>query len=90
MLPRFDDFEVIDRIQVERMRYHKTTGKFPTRLVLTPVDLLELNAWLVSTDPDVLQVQYVGVDKIAEPEVLGMRYRLDAYAKSMRVYFQES
>lgn len=86
-LTLFDELTIIDRINILRMRYEQTTGRLPTRLILTPDDLDEFTFWLTTTDD---RSAYMEPPYTNEPEIYGMTMRIETYAKTMRVYFQES
>lgn len=83
------DEEIVERIKLACMTYTAKHGKQPTRLLLTLDDLHDLNDWLHNTEePE--RFGYLPVRMSSEPEIYGMRYRVDLHAKELRVYFQES
>jgi hypothetical protein len=83
-----EDRPLLDRIAALSDAYKRSTGKFPTRLVLTADDLWELNVWLQQVNYD--HPAYASVRITNQAEILGMLYNYDAHAKVTRVYFQES
>jgi hypothetical protein len=82
-----EDLPLLLRIEAARRHYQRASGKLPTRLVLTADDLDELSVWRLANPR---HPAYMNVPMSNEPEILGMRYTVDAYASMLRVYFQES
>ncbi len=82
----FDLLPILDRIGILRERYCRTTGVFPTKLIMRPIDFYEFEQFRhlhgVPT--------YLAPPQVPEPEFLGMTFQIEPYAKEMSVLFKES
>jgi hypothetical protein len=85
--PLDPDLTVIQRIDLARMSHIRHTGRIPTRLVLTRSDFFELCDIL---DAEINQRWWINFPHTNEPEIFGMRFRVDPFAVSLSVLFQES
>jgi hypothetical protein len=83
----FDELMFIERVQLLKLQYQCATGYLPTRLIMTPSDLLEFQRWLVTSE-DI--TAYIAEPYTCEPMLHGMMLRVELYAAEMHVFFQES
>lgn len=81
-----DEKPLLERVNIARQLYLNRTGRLPTRCVLTSSDALELTMWMFHNDESAI----IGPPATNELELYGMRLRIAPYAKTLRVYFQES
>lgn len=77
---------VIQLIKQAQHAYATETGKLPTRLELSPLEMAALVIHLQYED----EPGYKCPPETQEQELYGMRFFLNPALRSMRVYFMES